>query len=119
MIRRPPRSTLFPYTTLFRSLCGFSAFPAESTPPEKPVDLTDLPLEALMNIDVPKVYAASKIEQKTTEAPSSVTILTAEDFKRYGYRTLADALRSVPGFNVSYDRNYAFLGVRGVSLGDF
>src|SRR2546425_9565989 len=23
MIRRPPRSTLFPYTTLFRSLCPF------------------------------------------------------------------------------------------------
>src|SRR2546427_6247378 len=23
MIRRPPRSTLFPYTTLFRSLCRF------------------------------------------------------------------------------------------------
>src|SRR5437867_9461726 len=23
MIRRPPRSTLFPYTTLFRSLCGW------------------------------------------------------------------------------------------------
>src|SRR6266496_3131816 len=27
MIRRPPRSTLFPYTTLFRSLCGFDARP--------------------------------------------------------------------------------------------
>src|SRR5256885_11730044 len=26
MIRRPPRSTLFPYTTLFRS-CGIVAFP--------------------------------------------------------------------------------------------
>src|SRR6266852_4183340 len=25
MIRRPPRSTLFPYTTLFRSLCSPSA----------------------------------------------------------------------------------------------
>src|SRR3712207_8182942 len=24
MIRRPPRSTLFPYTTLFRSVCGSS-----------------------------------------------------------------------------------------------
>src|SRR5258708_21542998 len=24
MIRRPPRSTLFPYTTLFRSLCVFA-----------------------------------------------------------------------------------------------
>src|SRR5256885_12408549 len=26
MIRRPPRSTLFPYTTLFRSLLGSGAF---------------------------------------------------------------------------------------------
>src|SRR2546430_7091739 len=25
MIRRPPRSTLFPYTTLFRSVAGFDA----------------------------------------------------------------------------------------------
>src|SRR5258708_18460646 len=25
MIRRPPRSTLFPYTTLFRSFLGFAA----------------------------------------------------------------------------------------------
>src|SRR5437870_9231302 len=27
LIRRPPRSTLFPYTTLFRSLAGLSATP--------------------------------------------------------------------------------------------
>src|SRR2546430_7576946 len=26
MIRRPPRSTLFPYTTLFRSICGRAVF---------------------------------------------------------------------------------------------
>src|SRR2546426_12049905 len=29
MIRRPPRSTLFPYTTLFRSRQVFTAFPRE------------------------------------------------------------------------------------------
>src|SRR2546422_6317029 len=37
MIRRPPRSTLFPYTTLFRSehvastiwTCGYSGFPSD------------------------------------------------------------------------------------------
>src|SRR2546429_3398391 len=28
MIRRPPRSTLFPYTTLFRSTCGSPFCPA-------------------------------------------------------------------------------------------
>src|SRR5256885_7573312 len=30
MIRRPPRSTLFPYTTLFRSVCGVASTPAPS-----------------------------------------------------------------------------------------
>src|SRR5258708_10979590 len=34
MIRRPPRSTLFPYTTLFRSCSGESTFrPKRITPP--------------------------------------------------------------------------------------
>src|SRR5260370_13719467 len=34
MIRRPPRSTLFPYTTLFRSLCWCRS--AGSAHPEEP-----------------------------------------------------------------------------------
>ena len=72
-----------------------------------------------MQMDVPTVYSASKFEQKTTEAPASVTVITEEDIKRYGYRTLADVLESAPGFQVSNDRNYSFLGVRGMSLGDF
>src|SRR5688572_31440413 len=29
MIRRPPRSTLFPYTTLFRSWCGVGKVPQQ------------------------------------------------------------------------------------------
>src|SRR5438876_4734008 len=37
MIRPPPRSTLFPYTTLFRSLVGGLAFRAQ--PHEQPADL--------------------------------------------------------------------------------
>src|SRR5258707_6489198 len=31
MIRRPPRSTLFPYTTLFRSMDGFTLAPHKHT----------------------------------------------------------------------------------------
>jgi len=72
-----------------------------------------------MEFEVPKVYGASKMEQKSSEAPSSVSLITADEIKRYGYRTLAEAIQSVQGFNVSYDRNYSFLGARGINLGDF
>src|SRR5258707_10156273 len=36
MIRRPPRSTLFPYTTLFRSPANFPSGPAHGTLPINP-----------------------------------------------------------------------------------
>ena len=71
-----------------------------------------------MEIEVPVVFGASKFEQKATEAPSSVTVITSDEIKRYGYRTLADILQSVQGFYVSYDRNYSSLGSRGVNLSD-
>lgn len=82
-------------------------------------DLTSLSLEDLMKIQVPEVYSASKFEQKATAAPSSTTVITSDEIKRYGYRTLGDVLASVQGFYVTYDRNYDFLGTRGVNLGDF
>src|ERR1043166_3954738 len=111
------RFVVWTCSILLLAVC-FSASAQEATTKPKP-DLTELSLEALGNIDVPTVYAASKVEQKTTEAPSSITIVTADEIKRFGHRTLVDVLQSVQGFNVSYDRNYAFLGARGVSLGDF
>ena len=95
------------------------ARPAEVSTDSQPRDLADLPLEALMEIEVPKVYGASKFEQSATAAPADVTVITADEIKKYGYRTLADVLQSVPGLYVSYDRNYKFLGFQGVSLGDF
>src|SRR2546426_9504418 len=39
MIRRPPRSTLFPYTTLFRSI-DFRGFPYAATGPYKGEDIS-------------------------------------------------------------------------------
>lgn len=95
------------------------AHAADSKTNELPSDLTTLSIDDLMNIEVPTVTGATKYEQKTTEAPSSVTVITAAEVKRYGHRTLADILQSVQGFHVSNDRNYSFLGTRGVNLGDF
>jgi iron complex outermembrane receptor protein len=69
--------------------------------------------EVMLFQEIPSVYGASKYEQKVTEAPSSVSIVTASEIKRYGYRTLADVLRSVRSFYVTSDRNYSYVGVRG------
>ena len=70
--------------------------------------LLDMSLEDLMAVEIDSVYGASGFKQKVTEAPASVTIITSEEIQRYGYRTLADILRSVRGFYVSNDRNYSY-----------
>lgn len=81
-------------------------------------DLTELSLEELMEVEV--VYAASKYEQKVSQAPSAVTIVTDDEIKKYGFRTLADILASVRGIYTTYDRNYHYAGIRGFSrLGDY
>ena len=74
------------------------------------IELESMSLEDLMNIPV---YAASRFEQKSSEAPSSVTVVTSREIRKYGWKTLADLLRTVRGFHVSYDRSYNWVGVRG------
>lgn len=73
-------------------------------------DLTALPLEQLLSMEV---YSASRFTQKSSEAPSTVTVISAADIKAFGWRSMADVLRSVRGLYVSYDRNYSYLGARG------
>ena len=83
-------------------------------------DLTELSVEQLLDVEVETVYSASKHEQKITDAPALVNIITSDDIKKFGYRTLADALRSVPGFFITYDRNYNFIGTHGFNRpGDY
>ena len=66
------------------------------------------------------VTGASRRPQPLSETPSAVTVITAEEIRAHGYHTLADALRWVRGVYVTYDRNYSFVGVRGLQRpGDY
>src|SRR5437016_4433105 len=67
-------------------------------------ELKSMEVDELMHLEVPTVYGASKREQKITEAPSSVSIVTKDDIKFQGYRTLADLLQGVRSFYVTSDR---------------
>src|SRR3989475_8157479 len=69
--------------------------------------------EMILFEDLPSIFGASKYEQKPSEAPASVSIITSEEIQKYGYRTLSEILRSVRGFFTTYDRNYSYIGVRG------
>ena len=95
--------------------------PAPADPPSNAAeDFTGMDLEKLMAVKVPVIYSASKHEQKATDAPSSVTVVTREDIQEYGFRTMAEVLDGVRGFYTIFDRGYYYLGSRGVNrLGDF
>ena len=81
------------------------------------VDLKKLDLEQLLEMTV---VTASKYEQKQGDVAAAVHIITRADIKAFGWRTIEQALASLPGIHVTYDRQYAYLGTRGFGLpGDF
>lgn len=77
---------------------------------QQPADAETLSLEELLNV---KVYSASKYEQRAVEAPSSISVITRDEIRKYGYRTIEESLRSLTGFYVQNHGSYSTLGVRG------
>lgn len=90
-------------TTLFWSITPLIA-------QQETEDLMEMSLDELMNITV----TASMHEQKITDAPALVTVITGKQIEEMGARTLLDVLLTVPGFNHIQDVNEHVVSVRGV-----
>jgi outer membrane receptor protein involved in Fe transport len=90
-----------------------AAWPAASSS----TDLASAGLDTLLDLEV---SGASKFLLRASASPSTATVVTAEQMRALGHRTLADVLRAVQGVVVSSDRTYAYVGVRGFATpGDY
>src|SRR5438034_5666220 len=73
MIRRPPRSTLFPYTTLFRSTAGYLRQPIARLSATK----LDTPASTFPHSEGPFATAtARQPDRKSTRLNSSHTVIS-------------------------------------------
>lgn len=98
-------------------LAGISLLMPAPGQAQEDESLMDLSLEQLLNVEV---STPSRQNQKSSAAPASISVITAEEIRTYGYRTLADVLNSVRGIYMSHDHIYDYIGVRGFSRpGDF
>ena len=61
-------------------------------------DLADLSLEELVNVQITSV---SKRQERLTDAPASVFVITHNDIRRSGARSLPEALRLAPNLQVA------------------
>jgi outer membrane receptor protein involved in Fe transport len=79
--------------------------------------LVDVPFEQLLTLEV---SSASRYPQKISEAPSAAVVVTADEIRTYGHRTLADILRTMPGLYINSDNTWDYISVRGFSRpGDY
>lgn len=61
-------------------------------------DYADMSLEQLMKLEV---TSAAKRPESIVNTPAAVYVLTSEDIRRMGARSVPEALRMVPGLNVA------------------
>lgn len=87
--------------------CSALAFGEEPDPSE---------LEGLEGLlDTGVVSAASRAQERTEDAPATITVVTSDDFRRYGLRTVGDAINFLSVGLVSQDPLHAIeVGSRGV-----
>ncbi|XAH24800.1 TonB-dependent receptor [Xylophilus sp. GW821-FHT01B05] len=99
-----------PLAVLAALVSGACWLPAAAAQAEAVLDVTQRPFEELLGTEI---VTAAKLARQVSDAASAVSIVTAQDIRAYGYRTLDDILGSMRGLYLSHDFRYSYLGGRG------
>ncbi len=80
--------------------------------------IDDLSLYDLLNV---KITVASKAEEKISDAPGVITVITQDELKRFGGTTLTDILKRVPSFlgSTAYFVDRSVISTRGDHIKPF
>src|SRR3712207_71232 len=104
MIRRPPRSTLFPYTTLFRSMPDHWGRPTQT-----PLELFQL-ARAFYGGALPLMLAAAALILRPTAGRAAVALLGAACMAVVvGIWPVFDVVVALPGFDRGHNTRLAVL----------
>ena len=105
--------------TVRLSICGLACaglmlVPAAAAAQEPRSDverISELSIEDLMNVEV---MTASRGQEKLTRAASVMSVVTAREIERAGFRTIYDVLARVAGFFPSAQATWKVIGTRGL-----
>jgi iron complex outermembrane receptor protein len=107
---------------------------AHAEPPAAAVDVADLPplpaageepsssaiVLAASEASEDVVVGAAKREQSLGNVASAVTVVSGDRIRRFGYRTVGEAIAAVAGLYLDDNRLVQTIGIRGLNvLGDF
>ncbi len=94
---------------LVAALPAIPALAQDEAPASAPADALETPATLvaggddadLLEMEVPVVVTAARREQPISLVPYAISVITAEDIRRSGARSIPDALRLVPGVDVA------------------
>lgn len=81
------------YLLATAAMFGFSSSALSEAPPA--TDLFQMDLQEVLDIEV---STASKLRVKANQSPGNLTVITQDQIRRYGYRTIGEALQRAVGF---------------------
>ncbi len=91
----------------------FTSSQTNSQDREKLKELSILSLEELMEL---RISTAGKKEQKINQIPASIVIITRQEIKNYGYKSLNDILSNITGlylWDTHHSSGKTTIGIRG------